>query len=192
MMVRTRKHIKSTPRTRPPGRLTFDIKILEFNEVKRDTSHKERHDIYFDVTLQVNGGQLQGQVHLLSEAYRKSPVGSIWEVTSEWDTYNGIHIDSYHDCIECNGNDGRSGPLTSGETAIAFAKVVFVHLKELGFQLRLSDWNAGGWFLFSVRVNRLSSERTNRKTRFMYHVDADTIVCPIHGQHVQYVHEYDL
>jgi hypothetical protein len=160
--------------------------IPEKNQGPYQYSDNWRTDKYFRLDLDINGTVLPAELHLYRVHTEKDRDvkgwGSGWIASIDINTSVGKRYGT--DCLKCNGNHGRSGPVTDGETNLSVGPVIQSAMKSLGYEITGQYAGFGIFSTFQMRVEVLSDlghkSGRNRMVGFK-----KRIVCPIHGQHDQ-------
>ena len=183
-MSKTRK----ATRTRQAPAVPIKVENIKLGEPRRETSRNEgwkavgnqRIDVYFEGEITINGRALPCEVHLMNSD------GSIKADRGKWNASIEINKQpngTYLTCPECNGNEGCSGPILSGDTAAAVADVIFPLMESMGYQIARKDYTKGWWTfaMYPDSGTHLDNEPSRRR---FYVVLVDEIDCPVHGKYV--------
>jgi hypothetical protein len=154
-----------------------------------------RMDEWFDLELQVNGKVLPSVLHLWRmEGKGGKSVDNFepgWSASLNMNCTDWAKVQGVGECLKCNGNRGRSGPLTAGDTNRAVGPVIQATMGELGYEIttkyhdyvKRPDLYVSCLALFYMHVDAwrwLSDITKGRLIGVRTQID-----CPVHGVIVQ-------
>jgi hypothetical protein len=198
------------PAVRVPKGLDLTARVVFIKDLPDQSrgpiahSKHYRTDRHFNlnIEIEVSGSKvvvLPSHLHLYREHGRGGEAIRGYE--PGWIGCLDLNVDNEPDgfkcdeCLECNGNLGRSGPLTAGDTNKAVGIAVREAMAKHGFDISIKyhdyvnkpELYSGPLSLFTMRVPlaNVLGEATGRHGGIPLIGEKKRICCPVHGERVQ-------
>lgn len=161
-----------------------EITLVDGEKEHRTDNGKNRKDHYFNGTVVINDRPLAFELHLINDPHFDTQNPTKWRATIE---VNSDSKERINDCIECCGNRGRSGPHTSGDTALVLGQKILPLIEAKGYELvkEKTSYTPGGWWLFTMRLDEAGEADYKPSRRRFYVEHHRQVCCPVHGKRKQ-------